>query len=438
MKRMIKLTSLLLAVAMMLSLMLTGCGPKQAGTVGEDGKLRDEQGRIIIRVSIPEGSISEQAVALMNRFMEKNPNIVFKPEPIVGDYTTKLITQASAGTAPDLIWVSDINTRLLASKGLLTDVSAYYERYGFNASDVYETMLQAGQYEGIQYMVPRDFNQVVTYYNKELFDKRGVDYPKDGWTWQDFLDTAYQLTEKKGSVYTQRACQAFLNWGATAPLILVGLGGTLTDPFPSGTAANFNTAGTVNALKTIDKLCDDGIFVNDYYNDIGGFGSGKVAMAFQTRSSCSSYCESVGVENVGVTTFPILPEQHIVGSGCSGYAVMNNSKCKEEAAAFLFYVVSEEGQKVFMETGDCVPVLKSLANDETWRNSIPGIPAEPFLAYPEACVLQPCITVASDSASLKFDSAWKNAFSSVLSNINDAEKAAEIGQKEFERAFAED
>ena len=424
--RMIALTMVLALVAVL----FTGCGKKNTG------KTYDEDGNVVIRISIPDGSISRQASDLLKEFMKANKGIVFKEEPIVGDYTTKLITQASAGTAPDLIWVSDINTRLLASKGLLTPLEEYYEQNNFDPSDVYESMLRCGQYGKTQYMIPRDYDHVVTYYNKELFKKAGVEFPKYGWTWEEFLETAKKFPVKKKSVYTQRACEAFLNWGATAPLIFMGLGGTITDQFPAGGSANFNTPGSVKALTTLKQLCDDGIFVNNYYNDIGSFESGKVAMAFQTRSSCSSYAKSLGAENLGVTTFPVLPEQHLVGSGTSGYAIMKSSYCKEEAAKFLFFVISKEGQQVFMKSGDCVPVLKSLANDPSWQNSIEGIDWEPFVDSPEYDVLQPSITVTSDSASLKYDSAWKNAFSAVLTNIMSPKEAAEFGQTEFERAFS--
>ena len=34
----------------------------------------------------------------------------------------------------------------------------------------------------------------MVYYNKEIFDATGVDYPQDGWTWDDFLATADALT----------------------------------------------------------------------------------------------------------------------------------------------------------------------------------------------------------------------------------------------------
>lgn len=415
----------------MVAMLLSGCG---AGNKNA-GKTLDEDGNVVVRVAVSGSATEAQVKELIRGFQSKGNKITFKLENIVGDYTTKLVTQVSAGTAPDLIWVSDIQVRQLASKGVLTDLSEYYDIVDMNTDDIYESMLSTGMYEGKQYMIPRDYNHIVTYYNKALFDKEGVPYPTDGWTWEEFVETAYKFPEKTGDVYTQRGCQAWLTWGATAPIILMGLGGTLTTPFPNGTEANFNTQGTVAALTQIKKLVDDGVLVNDYRNDIGDFNSGKIAMVFQTRSVLSSMSESVGAENLGVTTFPVLPEQHIVGCGTSGYAIVSSSKCKEEAAKFLAYTISKEGQRVFSQTGDCVPVLKSMADDEIWRNSVPGIPAEPFLDSPECDVLQPCITVADDTASTRFDTCWKNAFSGLLTNIYDAKQAAEYGQKEMETAF---
>lgn len=411
---------------------LTGCGEQSKK---KNGKTYDEKGRVVIRVSIPEGSISTQAEELLRTFAKENPDITFKNEPIVGDYTTKLITQAASGAAPDLIWTSEINAHLLASKGLLAPLEEYYKANNFDVSDVYDVMLKAGQYDGVQYMIPRDYDHIVTYYNKKIFKEKGIPEPRIGWTWEEFLSAAYKIPEKKNSVYTMRACEANLQWGATAPIIFVGLGGTITDKFPNGTSANFNTKGSIEALKTIKKLCDDGIFVNDYYNDIGGMGTGKVAMAFNTRTVATDLVNTLGVENIGVTTFPILPEEHHVGSGTSGYAIMNNSSCKEEAARFLFYVISPEGQEIFMKTGDCVPVLKSLANSKVWQDSIPGMPWEPFIDHPEYDILQPSICLEDDTAGLNYDSGWKNAFSAILANIMNAEDAAAFGQSELEAIF---
>lgn len=435
MKKYRRISALILAIIMVTAL-VTGCG--KTGNESADstaGKTVDEDGNVVIRVAITQDNVKKQVEALIRGFQAQGNKVSFKIETIVGDYTTKLVTQVIAGTAPDIIWLSDEQVRSLASKDVLVNLQDYYEENDFDDSDIYESMLYCGQYNGDQYMMPRDYNHIVTYYNKQLFAEAGVPEPEMGWTWEEFVETAYKFTEKSGSVYTRRGCDAYLNWGATLPVIIMGLGGTITTPFPNGTEANFNTPETVKALTEIKKLVDDGVLVNNYSNDIGDFTSGKVAMTFQTRSVLTNAIQYLGEGNVGVTTFPILPKEHIVGTGTSGYGVISSSKCKEEAAKFIFYSVSEEGQLLFSETGNCVPVRKSLADNEVWRNSIEGIPAEPFLDSPEYDIVRPNLTVGTDAASIRFDGCLNNALSSLLTNIYSPEEAAEFGQSELESAF---
>ena len=39
----------------------------------------------------------------------------------------------------------------------------------------------------------RSFSNVIVLYNKELFDRAGVDYPTSEWTWWDQLDAAKKI-----------------------------------------------------------------------------------------------------------------------------------------------------------------------------------------------------------------------------------------------------
>ena len=56
---------------------------------------------------------------------------------------------------------------------------------------------EPGKWDGKQYLLPKDFSPLAVYYNKKLFDAAGVAYPKDGWTWDEFLDTAQKLTKTR-------------------------------------------------------------------------------------------------------------------------------------------------------------------------------------------------------------------------------------------------
>ncbi|WP_158606694.1 ABC transporter substrate-binding protein [Paenibacillus ginsengarvi] len=54
--------------------------------------------------------------------------------------------------------------------------------------------------DGKLYALPFDNQAAVIYYNKNLFDKFGVPYPKDGATWDQLYDMSVKLTRNEGGV----------------------------------------------------------------------------------------------------------------------------------------------------------------------------------------------------------------------------------------------
>ena len=87
----------------------------------------------------------------------------------------------------------------------------------FNADDYYPGVLEQFQWDGGTWGIPTNASYNLIFYDKDLFDKAGVAYPEAGWTWDDFLATAQNLTLREGGEVTQ--------WGFTnqfsGPLELV-------------------------------------------------------------------------------------------------------------------------------------------------------------------------------------------------------------------------
>lgn len=431
MKKRTRCIALFLALSMTLGL-ATGCQKSGGGNdSSKDGA--NSNGQVEIRVAV-QGTAIKDLEALTEAYQETHEGITFKVEEIIGDYSTKLIAQVAAKQAPDLIWVSDIQLPGLASKGVLQDLTEYVD---INEDDFYESMLNCGRYDGKLYMVSRDYNHVVCYYNKQIFDDAGVAYPEEGWTWEEFEKTAEKLAVPSATagLYERRGADVNLAWGATAPLIIMGLGGTLTTPYPEGTEANFDTEGTIEALTRIKKLSDSGAIKNPYKDDVGSFENGKIGMCFNTRSVLNSLVNEetgIGAENIGVVSLPILPVKNYVGAGTSGYAMVSSSAIKEEVGEFLEYTLSKEGQTVFAKTGNCVPIRKDMVDDPSWIDSIPGIPSEPFITNTEFDTLQPCLTIANENAVTDFDSSWRDALYGLLNDLKNPKEAAEYGQKQME------
>lgn len=56
--------------------------------------------------------------------------------------------------------------------------------------------------DGKIFALPKDHDTIALLYNKAIFDKYGVDYPTDDWTWEDMYEAAKKITEgSNGDVY---------------------------------------------------------------------------------------------------------------------------------------------------------------------------------------------------------------------------------------------
>ena len=59
---------------------------------------------------------------------------------------------------------------------------------------VYPQTLEAYKTPDGYYGLPRDFQTIVLFYNKDMFDAAGVAYPTADWTYDDLRNAAKKLT----------------------------------------------------------------------------------------------------------------------------------------------------------------------------------------------------------------------------------------------------
>jgi multiple sugar transport system substrate-binding protein len=60
---------------------------------------------------------------------------------------------------------------------------------------------QAFNYNGMQLGLPATFSTVMLFYNKDLFDQAGLDYPTADWTWEDAVEAGKKLNDPANDVW---------------------------------------------------------------------------------------------------------------------------------------------------------------------------------------------------------------------------------------------
>jgi multiple sugar transport system substrate-binding protein len=130
-------------------------------------------------------------------FTEENPCINVVAEPNIGDdQNTRRLTMIASGTAPDLIGTGESWIPMYAEAGGFLDLTPFIEgENGFDPGEVfYEAVYNQGFYRGVPYAIAKDYSTSGFYINTGLFEEAGIPLPEEGWTWDDVLDIALQLT----------------------------------------------------------------------------------------------------------------------------------------------------------------------------------------------------------------------------------------------------
>lgn len=188
-----KLIAGILGVTMIAG-MITGCG-------GGSGEPSDGTTTIKYATYSAGPDHLEDMDAMIEEFEKQNPDIKVDVEVIgYDDYFTKLQTQASSKTLPDVFEMNYENFNTYAGNGVLLDLTELAD----GDEDFSPDMLTGNTYEYFQndgklYGLTEKVSDVVLYYNKDMFDAAGLEYPQADWTWDDLLTAAQALT--KDGVY---------------------------------------------------------------------------------------------------------------------------------------------------------------------------------------------------------------------------------------------
>jgi ABC-type glycerol-3-phosphate transport system substrate-binding protein len=117
-----------------------------------------------------------------------------------GSQLQKIIVQSTSGVGADLFDVyggSQLQT--LAEAGVLLDVTKEAKEMGFSVDgDTWPAVRGELADQGKQYAYPANVNAQIVIYNKAVFRKMGVPFPKENMTWDEFWAMSKQLTKRDG------------------------------------------------------------------------------------------------------------------------------------------------------------------------------------------------------------------------------------------------
>lgn len=267
------------------------------------------------------------------------------------DYFTKLETSATGGKAPDVFWINTLHADSYVEGGILADLTEAVEE-----SDIQENFSETlvGNYtrDGKIYAVPKDFDTNALWYNKEMFDNAGVEYPTDDMTFEDFVALCEELQPKLPDGVYAFACPVdYQTWYYQT---IFANGGWILNE--DKTETGYTDPKTMGGIQPFIDMINDGLSPSaaalaETLPDAQFVGE-QIAMNFAGSYSVPEYSQNDTVKDkIDCVEIPSFngKEGNIING--LGWSVFEGSKQKEEAIKLAIWLGSEEAQKIQGETG---------------------------------------------------------------------------------------
>jgi len=331
---------------------------------------------------------------IVRMFEEEHPNIKINTTWVPPEnYYDKLKVRIASGNAPDLMRIVIEQYQDLADRGAFLDIQPYVDKdvesnpeFASQMDDYFNILIDALEYNDSLYGLPGDWNNAIIFYNKDLFDEAGVEYPRADWTVEEFLAAARELTkDNNGDGKTDQ--YGYLVTGdwfdCIAPWIYTFDGSILNEDWSK---AEINSPKSVEGIKFINDL------VNKYevspppavMKQFGGsqfFMTGKVAMAHYGRYMVPAFRRANF--NWDVQEQPIGPSgERGVPFGVAAISASKDTEYPEAAYEFIKYFSSPEAVEVMNDLGNSIPVLRSVTETDEFKN--PELPPANQFAMIEA------------------------------------------------------
>lgn len=383
-----KLLSLLLTAAMAASV-LAGCGSSSkeapaAETAAEEEAAPVEEAAeettqepeaeeaeaeaITLKWAIWDKDITPYWNALKDAYEAANQNVTIEMVDLGStDYMTVLATELSgSGSDFDVVTIKDVpGYATLVSKNTLEPLDSYISDAGIDASQ-YGGVDKQITVDGSLYELPFRNDFWVLFYNKDIFDAAGVEYPTNDMTFEEYDALARQVADPTfgAQVYGTH----YHTWRSAVQLfgVLDGKHSILDGEYDFFKPYYEMVLGQEDdqICRNYADLSAEGLHYSAAFSggDVAMMNMGSWFISTMIANLQSGEYDSSLCGNWGMVKYPHAEgvEAGSTLGTITGLSVTSVSEQKQAAFDFVAWVSGAEGAKVMAETGN----FPALMNDE--------------------------------------------------------------------------
>lgn len=188
--------------ALTLLVALSAC-TSSGGKKGTDfGSMdREDKGTLKVAYFDEQAFFSQYGNAFQAMFPNVDVEVVSTENVFQSDNPEAELEKLIQDQHPDALFLSEDQYAALSKKGMLYDLDAAVKQDEFDLDSFQPSVIDLLKQRGGGKLLGLSptFSSQALYYNKDLFDKYGIPYPKDGMSWEDVMKLAARFPVKKGS-----------------------------------------------------------------------------------------------------------------------------------------------------------------------------------------------------------------------------------------------
>ena len=297
-------------------------------------------------------------------FMTAYPKIKITQEEIPTNFEDKIKTEMSANNEPDAMYVSTALMNFAAPAGRLLDLTPLMSKWGVSADEYIPTLMTPWQLNGKQLALPKDFGDLVLFYNKSMFSAAGLATPA---SWDDIKTDAKKLTTGTVKGLSLPADAARFD------AFLLGFGGQVLSSDKSKAVLNSQQAQDALSYYSSFQLQDKSSALPDTLGATwpgDAFGKQKAAMVIEGGWLIPYMHDTYPTVSYGSIKLPKFPVKQSSLLFTNGWGCSAKTKNPDACMIFVKYMTGKVVQQQVLQSGFALPSRKDLGSD-------PAITANP-------------------------------------------------------------
>lgn len=320
--------------------------------------------------------------ALVDAYKEVAPNVTIEMVDLGStDYMTVLATELSGeGSDFDVVTIKDVpGYATLVQKNAIASLDDYISADGIDLSK-YAGATDQITVNGSLYQLPFRNDFWVLFYNKDLFDEKGVAYPTNDMTFEEYDALAREMTDT--TFGSQIYGAHYHTWRSAVQLFAVLDGQhSILDGDYEFMKPYYELVLNQEADGVCRKYTDlkaEGLHYSAAFSggDVAMLNMGSWFIATMMTNLQTGEYDADLCGNWGMVKYPHAEgvEAGSTLGTITGVAVTTATDTPDEAWQFVKWVSGEEGAKVMAETGNFPAIMTSEARDII--TGLEGFPAD--------------------------------------------------------------